>query len=239
MPFVPEDRPATEFPKWDYQEYPKTLARDDYWGQVRRTILGQRINEEDVATIVDHLRDVLRLRPADVLLDLGCGNGALSARLFDDCAGYVGADLSPYLVEVAQENFERPPEYMFFNADAGEFARTVDAPERFTRGLSFAAVQYFPLETVEAVLQELWRRFPNLSRLVLGNLPDRHKATLLFEDGYDPVVLDQHRSQIGRWWSRGEIRSLGAGLGWQVDFAQLPESVFNAKYRFDAVLTRD
>ncbi len=229
---------ARDFPKWDYQEYPKTLPRDDFWGQARRTIMGRRISEEEVGLLVDHIREQLRLRPSDILLDIGCGNGALSARLFDDCAGYAGVDLSPYLIEVAQEFFERLPNHLFFNSDAAEFAESVDEPDRFTKGLCFATLQYLPTETVKVVLQVLSDRFPNLCRVVLGNLPNREKADLFFNDGYDESDLQQHESQVGKWWSTEEIGCLASSFGWEVGFSRMPDDIFNAKYRFDAILTK-
>ncbi len=135
---------SAEYPKWDYQEYPKTLARDDFWGQSWRTIMGRRITEAEVAILVSHIRDTLRLRPEDVLLDLGCGNGALSARLFDSCAAYAGVDRSAYLIEIAKAYFEQPPEYVFFEGDVTGFAASVERPERYTKILCFAVVQYLP-----------------------------------------------------------------------------------------------
>jgi SAM-dependent methyltransferase len=149
---VPGDEPIDDYPKWDYQEYPKTLPRDDFWGQGRRTIMGRRINEKEVSLLVDHIREQLGLEPSDVLLDIGCGNGALSARLFDDCGGYAGVDLSTYLIGVAQEFFERPPHYLFFSSDAIEFAGSVDRPSIFTKCLCFAVLQYLAPERVTEVL---------------------------------------------------------------------------------------
>jgi SAM-dependent methyltransferase len=235
---VSDEESGKDFPKWDYQEYPKTLPRDDFWGQVRRTIMGRRISEEEVGLLVDHIREQLRLRPGDILLDIGCGNGALAAKLFDDCAGYAGVDLSPYLIEVAQEFFADPPNYLFFNSDAAEFVEFVDEPDRFTRGLCFAAIQYLPTETVKAVLRILSTRFPNLHRAVLGNLPSREKAGLFFHDGYDESDLQQHESQVGKWWSAEEIGCLASSYGWEVSFSRMSDDIFNAKYRFDAILTR-
>jgi SAM-dependent methyltransferase len=200
--------------------------------------MGKRISEEEVRLLVDHIRGQLKLQPNDVLLDLGCGNGALSARLFDDCAGYAGVDVSAYLIEVSKEFFERPPHYLFFHSDAAEFAKLVDEPERFTKGLCFAVLQYMPLGKVAAVLQILRGRFPNLHRVVLGNLPNREKAHLFFTDGYDESDLERHKSQVGKWWSTEEIGGLASSLGWEVSFSRMPEDVFNAKYRFDAILTR-
>lgn len=228
----------TEFPKWDYQEYPKTLPRDDFWGQVRRTIMGRRISESEVALIVADIRSRLALRQSDVLLDVGCGNGALSARMFGDCAGYAGADLSPYLIEVAKEYFERLPGYSFFNLDAATFVETVELPGQFTKGLCFATLQYLAPATAENVLGVLWSRFPNMEHVLLGNLPDRERAERFFGKVYDAGQLDEHQSQIGRWWSRSEIEQLAASAGWTVSFSQMSESVFNASYRFSALLAR-
>jgi len=70
---------------WDYEEYPKTLPRDDFWGQVRRTIYGRRVTEEELAVIIAAVMNGLELAPDDNLLDLMCGNGALTARLFGSC----------------------------------------------------------------------------------------------------------------------------------------------------------
>ena len=235
---VPGDEPIDDYPKWDYQEYPKTLPRDDFWGQGRRTIMGRRINEKEVSLLVDHIREQLGLEPSDVLLDIGCGNGALSARLFDDCGGYAGVDLSTYLIGVAQEFFERPPHYLFFSSDAIEFAGSVDRPSIFTKCLCFAVLQYLAPERVTEVLRIHWDRFTNVHRVVLGNLPNREKANLFFSDGYDESDLQRHQSQIGKWWSTEEIGCLASSFGWKVSFSQMPDDIFNAKYRFDAILTR-
>jgi cyclopropane fatty-acyl-phospholipid synthase-like methyltransferase len=228
------------FPKWDWEheEYPKTLARDDFWGQIRRTIKGRRITEEEVTTLVDHLRELLELRPSDVLLDLCCGNGALSARLFDGCAGCVGADLSPYLIEIAKEYFERPPAYVFFYADAAEFAASVERPESFTKILCYGAFQYLSPATVDGFMRAASQRFPSVRRVVLGNLPDRDRARRFFREGYTDSDLGDHQSQIGRWWSADEVRALGARFGWEVATTRMSEDFFNAEYRFDAILIR-
>ena len=229
--------PNGEFPKWDYQEYPKTCARDDFWGQTRRTILGRRISDEEVEELVDHINMGLLLTSSDMLLELGCGNGALSARLFNSCAGFVGADLSAYLIEIAQEYFERAPDYRFVTADAVEFAASVSQPSRFTKILCYALVQYFPFEKVQTLLLILRERFPNLERLMIGNLPDREMANLFYRGGTDGVVLDEPKSQIGRWWTQDEFESLATRLGWAVGFVRMGAEWFNAEYRFDVILT--
>ncbi|MGA3183917.1 MAG: class I SAM-dependent methyltransferase [Candidatus Dormibacteria bacterium] len=236
---IRESGSAADFPAWDYQEYPKTLPRDDFWGQCRRTIMGRRMSEVEVGELVAHLRAVLDLGPADVLLDLGCGNGALAARLFDDCTAYTGVDQSAYLIEIAKEYFERPPRYLFIHGDVAELADSVARPESFTKILCFAALQYLPPATVDMVLRAVSDRFPNARRMVLGNLPDRDRAGRFYRDGYAEGDLDEHRSQVGKWWSIDQMGALARNFGWDIATSRMSEDFFNANYRFDAIFTRE
>lgn len=236
---MPSDKPVPEYPKWDYQEYPKSLPRDDFWGQVRRTVMGQGITEDQVALLLDNVSNQLALDPADVLLDLGCGNGALSARLFGSCTGFMGVDASAYLIDVAKEFFERPSTHVFVNDDALTFLTKVEHPECFTKCLCYAFLQYLTPDSVAAVLQVLHDRFSNLRRLVVCNIPNREKPAVFFTDGYRDEELDEPQSQIGRWWSKEEFASLGSRTGWTVTVSVMPPHLFNAMYRFDAILTKD
>jgi SAM-dependent methyltransferase len=233
---VAETAPTGGYPKWDYELYPRTLARDDFWGQVRRTINGRRISEREVVELVRHLRRVLELRTDDVLLDLGCGNGALSSRLFDQCDAYVGVDRSEYLIEVARENFARLPRYQFLHGDVVRFAAEVAAPERYSKAVCYAVIQFLPPDQVEELVRLLRARFTNLSLLLLGNVPDRGKADVFFHERDPGDELDRYESQIGRWWSPTEVTELANRCGWVASFVQMPERVFNTEYRFDAIL---
>jgi hypothetical protein len=94
------------------------------------------------------------------------------------------------------------------------------------------------MATVQAVLQILSDRFPSLRRVLLGNLPNHENAALFFSDGYDESDLQRHESQVGKWWSTEEIGRLASGLGWEVSYSRMSADIFNAKYRFDAILTR-
>jgi cyclopropane fatty-acyl-phospholipid synthase-like methyltransferase len=228
-----------EYPKSDYKEYPKTLPRDDLWGQVRRTIHGRRISEAEVAAIVASIVHGLQLAAGDTLLDLACGNGALTARLFSSCRKVLGIDFSPYLVDVAKEFFERVPEYVFIEAEMLTYVRTEPDPLPFTKAMCYASIQYLPVASVELILAELNRRFRNVTRILLGNVPDKDRAELFF-GGERPRVaeLSDPTSQIGVWWNQSELRDVAERCGWSISFSRLPENVFNARYRYDAILTR-
>ncbi len=235
----PHESPAGSAPDYEYNEYPKSLPPDDFWGQVRRTRYGKPISEDELRVIVDTIKKGLDLSSGDFLLDLACGNGALSNRLFGSCRAFVGVDASEYLIEVAKKNFEQLPDFRFLHRDAAEFAWEEPEPLRFTKAMCYAGFQYLNRETAERTLMGLSQRFENIGTLFLGNLPDKERAQVFFGPEADyRDKLSEPTSQIGVWWSERELNEFAAAAGWIASFRRMPEHVFNANYRFDAHLTR-
>lgn len=70
-----------------YKEHPKTCARDDFWSQVKRTVNGKPVSQDQIEMIVDAVISGLSLGMDDRLLDLCCGNGALTRYFFARCSG--------------------------------------------------------------------------------------------------------------------------------------------------------
>jgi len=104
--------------------------------------------------------------------------------------------------------------------------------------LCYDAFQYLDADAAQTVLSELRARVPTIERVVLGNLPDKERAALFFGDRLqqeEPDLTDP-RSQIGIWWGQDELRAFAAACGWTARFSQLPTHVFNAHYRYDAIL---
>lgn len=223
--------------KSDYEHYPRTLAADDFWGQVRRTVRGEPVGEEQIEMIVDAVLGALELRTDDVVLDLACGNGALSSRIYDRCAGLLGVDFSEYLISVAKDNFEQPPRYIYRCDDAAHYVRSETDPARFTKVLCYGSFSFFSPAGCETVLARLHERFTNVERVFIGNLPDRELAHLFYAQGLpEPARLDDHTEQIGTWRSRQQMTELARRCGWSASFSTMPPDFFS-KYRYDALLT--
>ena len=231
--------PTAVFAKSDYKEYPKTLPPDDFWGQVRRTIFGRRITEEEIGVMVDAIIRGLDLQPGDVVLDLASGNGALSSRLYPHCRSLLGVDNSAYLIEVARANFEHPPQYTFLLDDAAHYVAWEPDPTRFTKVLCYGSFSFFSGTDASNVLEALGGRFANVSRVFIGNLPDRDRAGRFFPKGMDyEAEMDDHASQCGTWRSEAQLHELASAAGWSSRVSLMPAGFFNAHYRFDLVLDR-
>lgn len=224
--------------KFDHDAYAKTRAPDDFWGQVRRTIQGAPVSDEQIGMIVDAIGAALVLKPVDTLLDIACGNGALAHLLFDSCSGYLGVDLSEHLISVAKANFEALPHYEFFHQGASDYVRSETRPERFSKVLCYGSFPYFPAADASEILSTLFEKFRNVRTVFIGNLPDKDLAASFYKQPPDAEELGDCYSQIGIWRTRHEFTQLACDAGWQVKISTMPAAFYASHYRYDALLSR-
>ena len=222
-----------------HKEHPKTKALDDFWGQICRTVHGKPVSEDQIQMIVTAIKSGLQFEDDDVLLDLGCGNGALSRYFYDECIAFLGVDFSAYLIEVARNNFERPPDFVYREQDAATYTKTEEDPERFTKCLCYGCFAYFPAEDAETVLAQLSSRFVNVKTVLIGNLPDKARAANFYPKDKDfTALLEDNQSPVGIWRSKQEMTALANRTRWDIEFTTMPGNFYSAHYRYDAILRR-
>jgi cyclopropane fatty-acyl-phospholipid synthase-like methyltransferase len=225
--------------KFDHDLHARTQAETDFWAQIRRTVNGKPVDEAQITQILQAICGALDFESGDCLLDLACGNGALSSQLFDRLQAYRGVDFSPRLVEVATRHFAKPPAFDFVLSGAAPYVQREDDPERYTKALCYGSFSYFSEPDARTVLEGLHSRFGNISRVFIGNLPDKDRADRFFRDGHvNAAEIKDHESAIGIWRSPQEFIELAQTCGWQASISRMPESYYAAHYRYDALLTR-
>jgi SAM-dependent methyltransferase len=206
---------------------------------VRRTVGGEPIAEAQIMLIVDAIATGLCLARTDVVLDLACGNGALSSYLFDKCAGLVGIDISPYLIEIARKDFARSPNYRFHAEDAASYLRNARDTAIFSKALIYGAFQYFSTDDAVVILKSLLERFPGVTKVFIGNVPDRRRAARFFgEPGPTEAELNDHEARIGVWYRPEEFEALAQAAGWHASCSHMPAEFDASHYRFDVTLER-
>ncbi len=222
-----------------YKEHPKTCAKDDYWRQVKRTVNGKPVSQEQIDLIVNAVRQGLDLQTLDRLLEICCGNGALSSILFEYCNGGTGVDFSEYLISIAKEVFAKKGTTSYHLGDALEFcAKTHDTT--FTKAVCYGSFSYLEFERSENLLKVLFNRFPSLSKVFIGNCPDKDKIDNFYtEQQYVKGIESRPDSPIGIWRTRQEFVELGESCGWGVTISSMPDEYYAASYRYDVVLARD
>ena len=226
-------------PVFSYDAHARTCAPDDFLGQVRRTVNGAPVSSDQIEMILAAIDAGLTLEPDDVLLELACGNGALSCALFGDCKGYMGVDCSDYLISVAKRHFERLPDYRFEVGDALAYLRGETAPLKFTKALCYASFQYFSDTEAAEVLRILKMKFSNLKQLFIGNMPNKDNAAKFYRNRTPGAEeLADNRTAIGVWRTPAELTALAHTSGWSATSSIMPPAFQSAYYRFDAILTR-
>jgi SAM-dependent methyltransferase len=221
-----------------YESHARSCDPKDFQGQVMRNPHGKSVGHDQVVMILDAIEKGLDIAPHDVLLDLCCGNGAITDPIFARCRGGLGVDFTPYLIEVAKTNFERPPNRLYRLADVHEYLEITNDTERITKAFCYGAFQCLSESKASGVLVALRRRFTNVRRVFLGNLPDLDQVGVFF--GADIPSLEHlksHDTPFGIWRTEQEVTKLALESGWHTEFSRMPTGFYSAHWRFDATLT--
>lgn len=212
---------------------------DDLMSQVRRTINGRPVEEDQITLIIDAIVRNLSIEVRDRVLDLCCGNGSLSDRIFARCDGGTGVDFSEVLIAVAKHHFESLPNRRYVCADVVEFVESSDATGGFNKALCYGSLQYLSDDAAVRLLRGLYRRFSALEVVMIGNHLDKAKLKeFYYEKAYVPGVEDDPETALGRWRSTQEFAALVNESGWKVSFERMPDEFYGKRYRYDAILTR-
>lgn len=223
----------------NYDAHARSVPADAYWAQVRRTIDGEPVDGAQIALIVKAITAGLSLKQGDSVVDLGCGNGALSSYLFDQCTGLLGIDISPYLIGIASEVFGRPPNYQFRVGDMISYVTGESDVHQFNKALIYAGLQYFRTPDVIAILKALHARFTSLDRVFIGNVPNRREAARVFqESAASEAELNDHKSRIGVWYFPEDFVTWAEEAGWRTSVSYMPAEFYASSYRFDVTLER-
>lgn len=222
-----------------FRDHPQSCDPTDFWGQVKRTVNGKPVSQDQIDMIVAAVKDGLELSPDDVLLDLCCGNGALTTYLFQSCRGGLGVDFSEFLVDVACRHFALRPEESYIVSDIVDYVKTESEPARFTRILCYGSFQYLTKEAAEGFLVHLRSRFSNVRHVYLGNLPDKALIGEFYKNGnYDFGEEDDPGSLMGVWRTEAEFVDLARRTGWLVRCRKMQPHFYAAHYRYDIILSR-
>jgi SAM-dependent methyltransferase len=228
------------FEKFNYDEHAKSCDPEDFWLQVNRQMYGEPVGDDQIALIVGAISAGLDVQGHDFILDIGCGNGALSDRIFSTCAGGHGVDSSEFLIDVAQTHFGRRAGVQYSFANAVDFVASSVETERarYTKVLWYGAMMHFPDADVLAILNDLRQRFTGVTCCFIGNILDRARLHDFYQGAaYVPGIEDSHETALGLWRSECDVIALADRSGWVASIRRMPPEFYGSIYRFDAILT--
>ncbi|WP_269611106.1 class I SAM-dependent methyltransferase [Prochlorococcus marinus] len=224
---------------FDHDQYARQFDEKEFWKQVKRTVDGKSVSERDINLITTKIIESLELEISDKLLDIGCGNGAITNLLKTNVSSIKGFDPSPYMIEIANKYFSSSC-VSFVLASALETIETIKLKECYNKVLFYGSFSYIEFEEAKMILKKLYNLLEENSKVFIGNIPnlDFHKE--FFSKYTNPIIPPKknHKSSIGVWYSPSELKRICSHLGWNTSTTIMPKEFYSSYYRFDLTLSK-
>jgi SAM-dependent methyltransferase len=209
----------------------------DLFQQVGRTIGGKSEPEEQVDIHVNSIANLLKLNNKDVLLDLCCGNGIVTARLAPLCGIIIGVDYSEELIRVAKKtNTASNVTYIHSSVeDMPQLDLPATGPIKICMN---AGLQYFTEPMADRLLASL-RRLARDLELLFTAVPDADKLEKFYNTPERRADYERRTAEgneaIGTWWNRDHLISIFKRAGYLASAIDLDPTLTSAHYRFDVL----
>lgn len=185
--------------------------------------------------LANYIVQKIDLNPNDKLLDVCCGNGALSWLLAQNVGEFTGVDLSAKQIERARQMY---PEGNWQQLAAENLGALNKRYNKITLNFSF---QYFTSNRqAMAVLRAMRLCASDDAQLLITDIPDVNFWHLYYPNTKSRLRwLFQKltgKESMGKFWQQQKLAELCQKAGFEAVFIQQPDHFPYAWYRFDCLL---
>ena len=221
--------------EYDYTERPKLFDKNDFWRQVRRTINGKPVDETQINLIINQVCTILSLNKNDDLLDLGCGNGALTTRFSPYVSKIHGIDMSDYLIGVANEYFSTSK--LTFESNTISAIIDQDRLKSYDKCLLYGVSSFLDDDLLEKLVFKFLQG--GGKSIFLGNVRDKVFANEFYGDNLSMHSLEDITSSMGKWRSKTWFSQIAKNGNFKVSYHKMKKDFYASKYYFDVLLQRN
>ncbi len=213
----------------------KAIAKGSKSAAVGRVVNGEAMSAELLTKISAQIALQLKLGKQDHLLDVCCGNGALSKLLLPYVASVKGVDFSETLIGEAKAIGSTQME--FYCEDAASF--TLD--KKFNKILLYFSFQYFESYAQgKAVLANLLKHAAPGAIILIGDIPNQQYKLRYYNTPrkWWQWVKQYWRgnNDMGKFWHKRELLLMCHELGVKGEVLHQESWQPYAHYRFDLLV---
>ena len=206
--------------------------------QTGKTVNGCVVGEEQLTIIITQIAEQLELNSTDILVDLGCGNGLLTARISNLVSKVIGIDFTEPLLDYACL-YNNSRNITYIKSDILNIHE--DILERVTALTMYEVLQHLSLEELHRLMSGL-SSLKDGTRFFIGGIPNKEKIKKFYNTNakykYFLQCESNNQPHLGRWWTESEISEIAKKSGWIMHSVALPDNLYTSYYRFDAVLVK-
>ena len=219
-----------DYSRYDYEERAKNCDEQDFWGQVRRTINGKAVPESQISLICESIQRGMNFSNQDCLLDVGCGNGALTYRFKDDVKNIIGVDRSHYLIKIANKHF-LSDNIAYECGDILDLLESLNT-NQVNKVLIYGVFSFF----TDKIAKDLIRRLINagsINTIYIGNNRDIDLAEKFYNRNVTERDLKDHTTSMGVWRNTEFFERLADELNLGITVSRMPSEFYASGYYFD------
>lgn len=227
--------------KKHFNQHSILFEETEFLKQVQKTVSGQPITPAQFEAQIVDIRKALDIGSDDLVLDLCCGNGVITAEISKACSYIVGIDFSEPLINIAGK-YNNPDNVSYFCMSILDNNVTKLVNKPFTKIFMYEALQHFDESDLKRIL-ELILQIPSSNPVILiGGIPDIDKLWEFYdtEERREEYRRRKRQNQeaIGTWWNRNYIKEVCLQNGFECEFLSQNQILHSARYRFDVRLNK-
>jgi SAM-dependent methyltransferase len=224
-----------------WNETPNKFGETEFLRQLGKTVSGIPITPEQFSAQLADIRKALNINTNDLILDMCCGNGIITAQLSKVCLFIVGVDFSEPLISIAKKyNMPTNVQYYCMSALDPDIKFITDKP--FTKVYMYEALQHFEENDLVRLLMLIKEISVPDVVIFLGGIPDIDRIWDFYDTEERRLDYErrkkENREAIGTWWKQSIIHEASKQCGFESNVLIQNPLLHSAHYRFDVLLTK-
>jgi ubiquinone/menaquinone biosynthesis C-methylase UbiE len=222
----------------NYWSSANKIENDNLQYQVERTINKLPFDQQKWQFTLNEIERTINLSPSDTLLDLCAGNGLIAIPFSYKCLSVTAVDISePLLSRIDTQRYNN------ITVIAGDARNIRLTAETFSKGVMYAALQYFNEREVISIFDMIHQTLKYGGLFLIGDIPDIDRLFVFYNTPkWVTAYFDSVKSNtpvVGTWFKKDILLNMAKYTGFtKAEIIDQHPDLINSHYRFDLLLSK-